>query len=1182
MREYQEPLLNSKNKDKNEVYGGFDEIELQEIHIKNKGSETKDKNEVQQDFAIQSKIRIVDTSTLEEVKVVSFDSKERTNGKAQKEKDYKSEKIKRDDKPENHARHKKQSQAQNSCTWYLRRFLVRDSIITQLAVYSRLRGFNCDRANFLNDKSFWRQGPTLPFKDERAIQTAISTTQFFNGAGFITETLWPPTLLGLLSYDIYKFYSAPEERFGNTLKSIFIGIWNTPETLSTHFCSDIPGQTAYYLAPAILLSAPLIAGLVQCMMHRKSYISLRRRSESSRNKPSSIEEKELAVCWHGQDEMNGFARCQEVLGEIISEAKSSNVLTKIRAFRALSSIADRFQELPLPIPLPFELPLPLPTITNTPRESHKSIEEIRNKAKDELLKVSNNSSWFFILFGHYLLWTIKADYTESCLRSLFFYLISSINLYAKYRFLEIPILKAIGFINDWRAESSCHAPFVYALVSQIGEKVCAVCPDWASGNPGEALVYYGDIYTSQSCLSGLLRQSRDPERLAKLIEIPVKHGSFWDLDLTQQDWANWNDETWCAFLENITQTKNLHLKSFNLKRSDQFTSPVSQAKIECLADFTRQVPIQSLNLANLNLGKNATIIFQRGFHNATQYLNLEGNNLADEIAPILAHHISLLPQLDTLILNKNELTGEGLKTLSHSFTTLTTLSIQDNNLDEEGCKAISQVIPISKINYLDISYNSLSPDEFEIIALNFPYLDTFIASNCGISYSHLVSSPMHLQKSKIKNYDFSYNRISARSVITLIENIKNQNKTILNISNNEFDDNEIYEILNAFNRTNFQGLYLDGHPISQQHTALLSQLINDNLQILSLKNCEINDEMSQSLMLKPNKLQRIDLSNNKLTYQAPFHLFRNASPTLKHVNLSGNKLTGSFFANSSISQAICKQITSIDLSHNKIRQEVLAFTNYLNLNCSLTFFSIKGNPVDDSVILGISERLTGPLPSQNMLTKKHLLVSQERYLHKKTVKQTRLERLDFSQTDITTLGGVSVCRTLEHSGISISNLHATGNKIDSAELDIITCQTSSASARAKPTFIFNYIPNLINSLPKLNLLGMLTHSSSHLLKTLTQVPNQNTLEPPTIRLTPNVNNTSPTLVLLLALLSGTLVVYLLYRIFNYPSPQQETNSLRETTRLQAGLFRQNRMVDKAQIKQTQQMTQTSQITLTLQ
>lgn len=96
-----------------------------------------------------------------------------------------------------------------------------------------------------------------------AARCSFFTAEFIKGAKFITHTIWPTALAVLMTRDICIFFTHPDDRYGNTLSKIILGLSRNEATWSGNFGSDMPGEKLYWIAPALQLFLPVTAGLAK-------------------------------------------------------------------------------------------------------------------------------------------------------------------------------------------------------------------------------------------------------------------------------------------------------------------------------------------------------------------------------------------------------------------------------------------------------------------------------------------------------------------------------------------------------------------------------------------------------------------------------------------------------------------------------------------------------------------------------------------------------------------------------------------------------------------------------------------------------------------------------------------------------------------------------------------------------
>eukprot|EP00903_Cladosiphon_okamuranus_P022077 g20303.t2 len=332
-----------------------------------------------------------------------------------------------------------------------------------------------------------------------------------------------------------------------------------------------------------------------------------------------------------------------------------------------------------------------------------------------------------------------------------------------------------------------------------------------------------------------------------------------------------------------------------------------------------------------------------------QTLQLQGNNLRDTIPPLLGSLISLI----RLSLGHNKLSGslpDSLGNLVHlqyfsaehnrlsgpvpSFmchmTALQTFNVSNNEL----CGAIpDQIGALTRLRKLDFANNKFSGDIpaglGNLLSLNWLLLD-----------HNQLTGPVPASLGNLKELlllNLSFNRLSGPLPVGLVLLIK---LTTVSLQGNLFVGPFQFPATDQFwySRTSgMAALDFGSNDIEEPFPDMRGMR---QLQVLSLNNNRIYDQLAESLAEACPNLFKLHLQNNRLSGKIPHNL--GALTKLEVLDLSNNCFDGSLPP----SMESLQLLNSFSASNNELSGELPSFLGSLTL---LTSLALNGNQFGGSM-----------------------------------------------------------------------------------------------------------------------------------------------------------------------------------------------------------------------------------------
>lgn len=921
----------------------------------------------------------------------------------------------------------------------LRRWFLRNDFFEKLIILPFLDEFPArgsfieklkDRLNYLCCAN------SLPQINAKGLQAANLSSSFSQGVSLVTNMLWPLTFSGLFLHDIIVYFSQPENRYGNEFWKILLGISDNEATLSSHLGSDLATEYQFWVPPAFLAAAPIVAGLLFMVMNRRW---IRPIGEISDYSFGATEEKRLttdivedfreklayewtgytilrllhAILWDARLEKKdriGFVYSEGGASEIVSIAKENfNSLKRLFAIHALAEIADSFSVNNLEL-------LPL-----SDREHFKKIGE---HAENALQGLSH-------IFAKYKYWTLAG---EKKWPAHLFWLFTLYITYTQTRLFELWILKLIEAFEYLVTNKKCDGDAeVEVYLKEFGNYFCTVCGDWP-------FVYVNDVFSAQGCLDGLMHSNLSPQEILAKLPRFKKHSNFTGIDFPR--WTNWTTSNFEDFLDQIVPMQK-QIITFNLSSPVFNADGVNNDRVSTLANFLQRVTVKQLDLSNQGLGSiNIASLFSHPAIPMT-YINLNGNALDDDIASTIRYVINN-NVIQTLIIANNEFSDLGMNIICNGTTVPSSLVYLDVSGNPIGSlQAFQQLLSnYSSLRTLDVSNTDLSQANLAkfIQVTHNSSLILFKASNTNFYDGQVLSATPYFANTSIQIINLNYNPLTDASVSVFVNGLKNTIIKGVYLGYTAITDVSYRIIGKTLNQTQITDIDLSAtYPSNDGVTALGDGIAHSDIENINLSNNQLGDEnaliIAESIATNQNTIKSVDLSSNQLTDQSGVRLAEvSANNGLKVVNLSNNQLTNQ------TAQAFAKglptsQLENIDLSQNQISGDgaVALFENAKN--STLQEVNLSDNPlgVTTSTGLNIALSLITPIPHPNSLTQPKLSEDEARALYQ-AKPASNITSIGLENTGIGNSDAIAICHAVSPPQVDINQIRLERNTLINPEI----------------------------------------------------------------------------------------------------------------------------------------------------
>ncbi|KAF9963988.1 hypothetical protein BGZ70_007073 [Mortierella alpina] len=330
-------------------------------------------------------------------------------------------------------------------------------------------------------------------------------------------------------------------------------------------------------------------------------------------------------------------------------------------------------------------------------------------------------------------------------------------------------------------------------------------------------------------------------------------------------------------------------------------------------------------------------------------LSLRDNSIGDEGTKALAETLRTYATLTTLNLNNNSIGEGGAKALAEALkvnSTLTTLNLNNNPTGEDGAKALAEALKVnSTLTTLNLNKNSIGDEGAKVLA------------EALVPNSTLVT--LYLRG----------NSIWLKGLLAFLELLKTKSAlTSLDLMANKMGSEIAAAMAEAFNINSglsTLGLNLNSWPIGKDGAKALAQTLHGNsiVTTLTLRSCSIEEDGVKALAkaLKTNStLITLNLDNNSIGRDGAKALSEalNTNSDLSSLSLRDTSLMD--YGAKTLAEALKTNSTLaiLDLCRNSIGDiAVKALAEALKTNSTLTTLNLRDNAVGEEGAKALAEAL---------------------------------------------------------------------------------------------------------------------------------------------------------------------------------------------------------------------------------
>lgn len=929
--------------------------------------------------------------------------------------------------------------------------LTRDDAIQRALLYPFMSEHNLQEPSDESQNRSKRYWPTHTSARLNHPEVPFLLTKAVTGARLITDNVWPLTLLGLLSHDLHRYRTEPDQRYGNTLNGlVFGGLLRGKNlnlsTLSRHLGSGVIHEGwLYWSGITLTTAAPLLMALVYSLAHSRR-LNVPQISELqttvdylARLEPSFWSDT-LAYLWpfsgtayHGLAAerallwRNGLpASTQNELLEIIQNlAQRHGGATQLAAIQSLARLADA-------------KPLLARNQPAAKDDILSPLTMLRTLASDK------KGRYLARYYAHYQLWTLGKSNNPWVHVGLLPTTLgwSSYVLYAKLRWGETLLQKMATALQTLHEARICRTDGkVWAYQPERADYVCGVCPDWN-------FVPQSQMNSSQGCVDGLLATERNSRDLLRLMDRVLKPPFFTDLDLSQQPWSNWPVNDWQHLLTKLANSTLPELRVMNLGLPA--LRPPQADKLQLLDRFLQQIPVQHLDLSRQRLGPQQLQLLLADLPSTVQHLNLADNLLGDEGAAVLSQYLPGLA-LQSVDLSRNDIGDDGIAELAMVFGQggLTKLDLSNNQWGALGLDYLAGCMPDTILTELNLSYNDLSLANMQTWgeAVSNSSLIQLSMRQTQLDENQLAAwAPRLAISSGLQKLDLAYNSLSDEGLKHLLLASCEGDLRELDLSYSDITDAGAAHLELYLPVTRWVNLDLSGNQLRLNGLLSLARgLDGSELENLALANMELSDtavlEFAEMLNATSHKLSGLNLAHNQLSGVAGMALVENLPNNLTRLELQYNQLDDAFTGYLADNLSQRQSLSYLDLSHNLIGpQGAERLAKRLDEATGLTQLRLAQNPLGADG----GKSLAGSLISHGAFSTelgKRSLSQDARRAIAKTKAKTALTELDLSGCELDDSAALALCRVQPYTHVSFSTLDLTRNPFKA--IDTYNCRPNS-------------------------------------------------------------------------------------------------------------------------------------------
>ena len=507
------------------------------------------------------------------------------------------------------------------------------------------------------------------------------------------------------------------------------------------------------------------------------------------------------------------------------------------------------------------------------------------------------------------------------------------------------------------------------------------------------------------------------------------------------------DATWP-----FSKSKNTFVNLSKLDMSGIYHEIRDKAATVLAHIFSQNKELKELDLSSNNLNSEAIRkIFNELNTSTLTELNASHNNITDEVADDLAIFLSKCTKLEVLDLSHNSLQDAGvIKICKANISSLISFDISYNNI---SIKAADDVANFLSHNPQMQTYNLICNGLLEVgvknifrdmqVMQNIFNLSVLNIANADINetISELITVLLH--NTELKEFDMSYNNMSASNAVKILRVMKNiSNLKTFIINHNMIADEAADELASVLlHNASLKEFDLGCNNLSTLDAVNIFKGMKNisSLETINLSNNNITDKATEelaSVLLHNASLQNLDLSYNGLSASDAVKIFKGMKniSSLVTINLSNNNIT----------DKATEELASV-LLHNTSLQNLDLSYNGLSTSDAINIFKGMKN---------ISSLVTINLSNNNNITDKATEKLATVLLH-----NTSLQNLDLSYNDLSTSDAVNIFKGMKNISSLVTINLSNNNITNEATQDLATVLLHNISLQ-KLDVSYNYLSTL--------------------------------------------------------------------------------------------------------------------------
>ena len=332
------------------------------------------------------------------------------------------------------------------------------------------------------------------------------------------------------------------------------------------------------------------------------------------------------------------------------------------------------------------------------------------------------------------------------------------------------------------------------------------------------------------------------------------------------------------------------------------------------------------------------------------------------LSSVLLHLVQEVMQIETLqklSISGNKISDDGAITFSKFFktnTTLIELNMSGNNISCNGVRAIAEVLQVNgTLRKLDMSHNEICNDGAIALSEGLKSNSTLVDLNVSCNYITCKGASAFGEALEVNDalqkLDISDNKISDDGAIALSEYLE-ANSTLIELKMSRNNISCKVADKNFYMNNALQKLDISSNKISDDGAIALSECLRANTTLIEVKmsgnniTLEIISAIAKSLEINYSTLQKLDISNSKISDSGIIAFSKYLHISLTELDISGNDITCQGASAIAKFMRMNTTLQKLNISNNTISDNgAVAFSEFLKTDATLTVLSMSANSI---------------------------------------------------------------------------------------------------------------------------------------------------------------------------------------------------------------------------------------------